>query len=61
LGRSIVVLETCKAIVEHLLDRYVKFPRGEAVKEAIDGFDRLGFPQAVGAIDGSHIPIARPV
>ena len=52
-----IVLETCKAIVEHLLYRYVKLSQGEAVREAVDGFDRLGFPQAVGAIDGSHIPI----
>ena len=54
-----IVLETCKAIVELLLHRYVKLPQGEAIKEATDEFDRLGFPQVVGAIDGSHIPIVR--
>jgi len=37
----------------------VKLPQGEAIKEATDEFDRLGFPQVVGAIDGSHIPIVR--
>ena len=64
LGRSTVctiVLETCRAITEVLLPRYVKVPQGESCKEAIDGFDRLGFPQAVGAVDGTHIPIIRPV
>ena len=64
LGHSTVctiVLETCKAITEVLLPRYVKIPQGELCKEAIDGFDRLGFPQAVGAVDGTHIPIIRPV
>ena len=61
LGRSTVctiVLETCKAITEVLLPRYVKIPQGELCKEAIDGFDRLGFPRA---LDGTHIPIIRPV
>lgn len=29
--------------------------------EAINGFDRLGFPQTVGTIDEIHIPIIRPV
>jgi len=51
---------TCKSIVEQLLHKYVKLPQGETVKEAMDGFDQMGFPQAVGAIDGSHIPIVRP-
>ena len=58
LGRSTVgqiVIETCAAITNHLLPRFVK------MKEIIDGFENLwGFPQAAGAIDGSHIPIIRP-
>lgn len=58
LGRSTVctiVLETCKAITKVLLPRYVKIPQGEPCK------DRLGFPQTVGAVDGTHIAIIRPV
>lgn len=64
IGRSTVgvsVVETCKAIVAHLLPRYVYVPRGEKLREIVDGFESCwGFPQAAGAIDGTHIPIIRP-
>ena len=64
LGRSTVctiVVETCNAIATHLLPVYVQIPRGEKLKEIVKGFeDMWGFPQAAGAIDGSHIPIVRP-
>ena len=60
LGRSTVgeiVFETCNAIASHLLPKYVR----EKLKETVDGFDTcLGFPQAAGAIDGTHITILRP-
>ena len=64
LGRSTVctiVLETCKVITEFLLPKFVKMPQDESCKEVIDGFDRLGFPQTVGAVDGTHISIIRPI
>ena len=64
LGRSTVckiVLETCHAIATHLLPQYVQIPNGDRLKEIVEGFETFwGFPQAVGAIDGSHIPIIRP-
>ena len=64
LGRSTVctiVNETCQTIAQHLLPKYVHFPQGRQLEEIVEGFERLwGFPQAVGAIDGSHIPILRP-
>ena len=64
LGRSTVaeiVVETCREIAAHLLTEYVKIPSGDRLKEVVDGFETFwGFPQAVGAIDGSHIPIIRP-
>ena len=64
LGRSTVgriVVETSHAIATHLLPQYVKIPQGEKLKEIVDGFETFwGFPQAAGAIDGSHIPIIRP-
>lgn len=64
LGRSTVgeiVLDTCGAIADHLLMRYVCFPQGDRLREVVDGFERQwGFPQVVGAIDGTHIPIIKP-
>ena len=57
-----IVLETCQAIAKFLLPRYVKFPSPEMFKEIITGFEVLwGLPQTVGAVDGSHIPILKPV
>ena len=64
LGRSTVctiINETCNAIATHLLQQYVQIPNGSGLRETIDGFEKCwGFPQTVGAIDGSHIPILRP-
>lgn len=64
LGRSTVgkiVVETCRAIATHLLPQYVYIPNGERLKEIVEGFETFwGFPQAAGAVDGSHIPIIRP-
>ena len=64
LGRSTVgqiVLETSHAIATHLLPQYVQIPQEENLREVIEGFETCwGFPQAAGAIDGTHIPIVRP-
>lgn len=64
LGRSTIckiVLDTCEVIAHHLVPKYVHVPQNENVQEVIDGFlHRWGFPQTIGAIDGTHIPIIRP-
>ena len=54
-----IVHETCKAIVDGLLKQYIQFPSGTKLDEIVHGFlTKWGVPQCVGAIDGSHIPIA---
>ena len=57
----LVSKDVCAAIVESLLPQYIIFSTGAALKEIVDSFkDDLGFPQCVGAVDGSHIPIISP-
>ena len=56
-----ILHETCAAIATALMSKYIKFPTGQALQNIIEGFElKWGFPQCVGAIDGSHIPICAP-
>ena len=56
-----IVLVTCEAIVQHLLQVHVGLSTDQTLKQAIHGFDdKSGFPQVAGAIEGTHIPIIRP-
>ena len=50
-----------RPITTHLLSQYIYIPKGEKLKKIVEGFEtHWVFPQAAGAIDGSHIPIIRP-
>ena len=64
IGRSTVctiVVETCNMIATHLFPQYVCFPTGDRLRDVITNFETCwGFPQTVGAIDGTHTPIVRP-
>ena len=64
-GRSSVydiVNDTCAAIAKHVMHKYVHVPNTDILQEIVNGFEsQWGFPQAVGAIDGSHIPIIKPL
>lgn len=47
-----IVQETCQAIVCNLMQDYIRFPTGEALKAVVEGFEeKWGFPQCIGAID----------
>ena len=53
-----IVLKTCSVIAEHRLPRYVCMPSEDKLREIDGEFENLwGFPQVVGTIDGSHIPV----
>jgi len=55
------VNQTTKVIAQHLLPKYVAMPSEDRLREVIRVFESLwGFPQVVGAIDGTHIPILKP-
>ena len=57
----VIVHQVCEAIVVLLGPQYIKLPQGEGWQTVVDGFlQRWQFPQCVGAMDGSHIPIIAP-
>lgn len=60
---SRVITETLDALCDFdILTRFIKFPAGiEQLQEIKDEFREIaGFPDIVGAIDGTHIRIVRP-
>ena len=48
-------------VENYYVDRFIKWPTGQAALNVIEKFEELqGFPSVIGAIDGSHIPITPP-
>ena len=55
------VHDVSQAIVESLAAQYISIPTGQGLRRIVNGFSsKWGFPQCIGAIDGSHIPIIAP-
>ena len=53
--------DVCTAIVDNLLERYIRIPTGSDAQAVVDGFlCTWGFPQCFGAVDGTHIRIIAP-
>ena len=59
---SLCVNEVCNIITNYLGPMFIKYPVTQGkVQSAIDGFlQKFGFPQVIGCIDGTHIPIQQP-
>ena len=60
---SITIRKVCAAISEYLGPVYVRLPSNEQeVQELVSNFySAHGFPQCIGAVDGTHIPIKEPI
>ena len=57
----VIVQEVCRAIVDVLMPKHIKKPKGSQLKEMVEVFEmKWGVPQCIGAVDGSHIPIITP-
>ena len=57
----VAVHDVCRAIVDLLLPQYIRVPSGVRIHDVVEGFEcKWGFPQCVGAIDGTHIPVIAP-
>ena len=59
---SKIIRKVCKAISLHLGNKYIHLPKTEnEVLDLVKHFNRThGFPQCLGAIDGTHIEIKQP-
>ena len=58
---SVITHETCKAIVQTLMQEAMPLPIEEQWKAiSAEFFQRTGFPNCIGAIDGKHIQIQAP-
>ncbi|XP_042328395.1 uncharacterized protein LOC121933133 [Sceloporus undulatus] len=51
---SVIVMEVCEAIHDVLLKHVVQLGDAHAV---MGGFERVGFPNCIGVVDETHIPI----
>jgi hypothetical protein len=56
-----IFLETVTAICFSMKSRFIRIPNEVECMNIAKGFEeRWGFPQCIGAIDGTHIPIIAP-
>ena len=60
---SCIVSKDTKAISISLSSTYIKTPKTEkeVVELAVGFYAAHGFPQCIGAVDGTHIPLRRPI
>nr|XP_023021011.1 protein ANTAGONIST OF LIKE HETEROCHROMATIN PROTEIN 1-like isoform X2 [Leptinotarsa decemlineata] len=56
-------LRTVRRVAEVLLyisPNFILWPTNDYLEEVKNGFQRMGFPNTIGAIDGTHIKIPKP-
>lgn len=60
---SVSLRVVCRAINTILGPEMISFPKTKnEIKEAVAKFEeKFGFPQCIGCIDGTHIPIKKPI
>ena len=60
---SLVIRQVCQAIVKLLASKLIRFPTSEnELRELMTRFEnKCGFPQVVGCVDGTHVPIKQPI
>ena len=61
-AKSMIIQQVTKMISNHLVDKCIKLPRTEEeVNESCSlFFEKRGFPQCFGTVNGTHIAIKRP-
>ena len=59
---SCIVRRVTQVIFKELSNLYIRAPETEnEVEEAVEGFlQSHGFPQCIGAVDGTHVPVTKP-
>lgn len=53
-------LHTFCSLVSGNLESHIRWPVGNSIRGTIQGFEEVGFPGTLGAIDAFHIPISKP-
>ncbi|XP_070069201.1 putative nuclease HARBI1 [Drosophila takahashii] len=57
-----ILHEFCRAVIAEFASEFMtpNYLTPEKVEECVKGFEEIGFPQCIGAIDGCHIEIKPP-